>query len=369
VSDIDWDLITRYLGGACTPAERADVERWLAESPRHRMVAEELRAIGADGDAPAPPEWKTAVVAALRRRAAELAPVTRSDHSSRGSARRPARSPRLAVSSGPRISPWMKAAAAALLVAGGVVAGRAVLGPSGAPAAAERVARVYTAARGQRLSLRLPDGTAVALAPGSTLRVPASYGAVDRVVSLEGGAAFTVVHDSTRPFSAHTARAVAHDLGTRFVVRAYAGDSVTDVVVAEGRVAVGRAPTDSSAVPSNAPTRRPRTPSDGVVIERGERARLTPAGRLAVTRGVPLDPYFAWTEGRLVFEDTPLREAAAQLSRWYDVDIRLASDAIGARRLTAAVEDEPAQDVLPLIAATLKLTLTREGRVFTFGAQ
>ncbi len=28
-----WELLDRYLAGECTLAERADVERWLAESP------------------------------------------------------------------------------------------------------------------------------------------------------------------------------------------------------------------------------------------------------------------------------------------------------------------------------------------------
>jgi ferric-dicitrate binding protein FerR (iron transport regulator) len=59
-----------------------------------------------------------------------------------------------------------------------------------------------------------------------------------RTLELEGEAVFTVAHESTRPFAVRTSRAVATDLGTCFVVRAYLDDPNTDVVVAEGQVAV-----------------------------------------------------------------------------------------------------------------------------------
>jgi anti-sigma factor RsiW len=37
-----WDLLDRYLLGECSPAEREDVERWLAESPARKKLLEQL---------------------------------------------------------------------------------------------------------------------------------------------------------------------------------------------------------------------------------------------------------------------------------------------------------------------------------------
>ncbi len=37
-----WDLLNRYLGGECTIAERAEVARWLAESPDRQGLLEQL---------------------------------------------------------------------------------------------------------------------------------------------------------------------------------------------------------------------------------------------------------------------------------------------------------------------------------------
>lgn len=37
-----WELLERFLSDRCNPAERAAVERWLAESPRRRQVLDQL---------------------------------------------------------------------------------------------------------------------------------------------------------------------------------------------------------------------------------------------------------------------------------------------------------------------------------------
>lgn len=37
-----WELLDRFLRDACDEAERAEILRWAAESPRHRQVLDEL---------------------------------------------------------------------------------------------------------------------------------------------------------------------------------------------------------------------------------------------------------------------------------------------------------------------------------------
>src|SRR5205823_9940716 len=94
------------------------------------------------------------------------------------------------------------------------------------------------------------DGTQVTLAPQSRLRYPADYGAARRELYLDGEAYFQVTPDSQRPLRVHTAASVTEDLGTAFAIRAYADQVATEVVVAQGRVALGRADTTT---PSRAP--------------------------------------------------------------------------------------------------------------------
>src|SRR2546430_13828004 len=63
-----------------------------------------------------------------------------------------------------------------------------------------------------RATIRLRDGTQVALAPGSRLRYPGDYGAVQRDVYLEGQAQFDVAHLVGRPFRVHAGGGVAEDV-------------------------------------------------------------------------------------------------------------------------------------------------------------
>lgn len=352
-------VLARFLSGECSPDEVRAVESWLDDAPTnaqelHHLATAwtrpgEVRDAGPEPDVdvfwhrvrdrievPAPPQVR--VVTPQRERPA---------------------APTFAIGGRSRWSGIMKVAAAIAIIVGGGLTGRALLEAPDEPAAAPTYSVISTT-QGQRLSVRLADGTLVSLAPGTTLRTPSTYGVRHRTVELEGEAAFTVTHDSTRPFAVRTRLAVARDLGTEFIVRAYADEPAVDVVVAEGLVAVGRA--DSAAGPLS---------SDSLVISRGDLVRVDAAGRLALTRDVSLDRYFGWTEGRLVFRRTPLREAVAQLERWYDVEIRLGSAGLAEQGVTATFRDtEPAAQVLQVIATVLKLTVVETGdRVYTLRTQ
>jgi transmembrane sensor len=350
MSDVDWDILTRDLAHASEPGERELVDRWLEESPTHRQTLDALRTAAALADETAAPEREAAILASLRREWSAAAPAAEPV--------RPKARPLLLMSAQGSPPRWLAAvkiaAAAALLVGGGLLAGRVIPWASesmGAPAQAVPIA--VSTARGERRVLRLSDGTVVTLAPASTLRWSPSYGARDRAVELDGEAVFTVTHDAARPFAVRTPHALARDLGTRFAVRAYPGDTVTDVTVAEGVVAV------ANQAPGSA----------GVVLQRGDRARVRSAGTVELSRDVPLDDSFAWTAGRLVLRDVPLREAAVQLGRWYDIEVRYDSEAIGARRLSASFEDEPGPEAVRVVAAILNLRVSQADHVYTLQAK
>ncbi|MGH7717880.1 MAG: FecR family protein, partial [Gemmatimonadaceae bacterium] len=220
----------------------------------------------------------------------------------------------------------------------------------------------YRTLRGQRLALRLTDGTQVTLAPGSVLRRSSDYGERERRLELEGEAYFVVTHDSARPFTVHTRRLVARDLGTRFNVRAYPDEGATDVVVAEGKVAVegprgARRSDTTQAGPASAelPGRRI------AMLTAGQLGRMDASGEITLRSGVDLERRLAWTEGRLVFNDTPLGEVERQLERWYDIEVRLATTNLRPLRVTGAFDDEPLTQVLEAVARSLDLIVRHTG--------
>ncbi len=294
---------------------------WLAEDPpaEHASLLEDLRLI--------------------RRVAADRVPDTSVEGAwaKAGKSLRPSRRFLMAV-----------IAAAAVVVA--VVGGWAVLGR--APAWRE-----VSTAVGHRTVVRLRDGTQITLAPKSRLRYTADYGKVQRDVYLDGEAYFQVTLDTRHPFRVHTARSITEDLGTAFVVRAYVEQPTTEVVVAEGRVALWRADTSrTSAALQARPDARP-----GLVLAARDLGRLDADGGVTLRRGIDVARQLAWTSGVLAFDGAPLRDVVLTLGRWYNVDVHLesADSALGARRLTATFTNESIDRVVERIALTLGLRVER----------
>ncbi len=334
---IELELLVRHLAGETSPAEAEAVGRWAQTNRSHAASLAALRQVVGTG----PEDAEPSDVAVLWRR---VAPRLTAEPMVSLLDEQDATRARLAACTLRRPSGWKPRLIAAAALAAGVALVWWIPGfHSATPATPERPAQIVAAPRGQRIVFRLPDGTQVTLAPGTTLRAAPGYGARERVVQLEGEAAFTVRHDTAHPFVVRTAQADARDLGTRFVVRAYPDDSTTEVVVAEGEVALA-----------------------GARLRAGQLGRAVPGHAVAVQSHVDLKRYLAWVDGRLVFHDTPLREVASRLARWYDVDIQFATGGLGALPLTAAFKaDDSALDALRLVATTLDLHVSQVGRVYT----
>jgi ferric-dicitrate binding protein FerR (iron transport regulator) len=205
--------------------------------------------------------------------------------------------------------------------------------------------------RGERAEVYLSDGTRVTLGAASRLRFSAPLRKTSRDVYLEGEAVFEVTHNPKWPFVVRAAHAVTEDLGTRFSMRAYPTDSVVTVAVAEGKVAL-RGDRES-----------------GAVLGQGDVGMLTRGGRLETQHGVPLEPYLAWADGRLVFTNTPLSDVLPQLARWRDLDVRTHGLSADTLFLTATFTTESTDELLRYIALTLDVRQERRGRTVTFHAK
>jgi transmembrane sensor len=314
-------LLDRYLAGEASAAEAEAVRRWLVDDPEHRLLLEDLRLI--------------------KRVVADRAPESSTDAAWAKAVKT------LEVAPQPRVSRRVLVgalAAAALVIA--------LIGVGGVLRRTPQW-REYATTAAQRLVVRLQDGTQVTIAPRSRVRYTTDYGTARRDLYLDGEAYFQVAPDSQRPLRVHTAASLTEDLGTAFVVRAYADQVATEVVVAEGRVALSRA--DTTAVPH----------SPALVLEARDLGRLEPRGVAAVRRGVDVGRYLAWTRGVLAFDGTPLGDVVRTLGRWYNVEIRLADSALATRRLTATFQNESIDQVLKRIGLTVGLRVERaEGSVF-----
>jgi transmembrane sensor len=323
----EWEiLLDRCLAGECSPDEEAEVMRRLAQSGEWRAILEALRvarARAAEGerqelppDNLAPEDVKAAFERVGRRLGARPARPTLVRETPPGGVARVA---------------WGWAAAAGVVVAcalGGLATWVALRGGSASTAPVAVSYREYTTTRGERGEMRLLDGTRVTLNVDSRIRIPTTYGAGKREVTLVGEAYFDVVHDSTRPFAVRTVRGVVRDVGTRFDVQAYQEDSVERVAVAQGAVRVGSTALGAGDIAAVADT------ENVSVVHRANVARLT-----------------AWTAGRLELVNEPMRTAIPRIARWYDLDIRLEDPRLRDVRVSGSYGDEPVSQVIVLVAA------------------
>ena len=297
----DWDKLGRYLAGESSPDEAAAVRRWLETHPSDAQVIAALDA--AARNAPSAP---IDVEAALRR-------VKTRMH---------ARTP----------STWRRyaayAAAAAVLLAVGVVIRTGASGRAGP-------ARTYATAVGERKEVLLGDGTQVILGPATQLVVRG------RVAELKGEAFFSVAHDPQRPFTVRVRDAVVRDIGTDFSIHNDSGEALR-VVVSAGVVELVHA-------------------RDSVVLARGDVGVLEPDGRVRASRGGATDDDLAWTLGRLVFRNAPLPEVAADLRRWYGVELRVTDTALLRRHFTGSFATETRDRVLEVIALALGARVDQRG--------
>ncbi|HEX8274749.1 MAG TPA: FecR domain-containing protein [Longimicrobiaceae bacterium] len=340
--DPDWEALARYLAGESPPAEAESVRAWLAADPEREALYGGLD--DALGRLAVAPPAGLDVEAALRRtreRMREPEPIPLASRAAR----------RAAPAAPSWRAPALRAAAAVVLLLGAALAWWSLRerGGAGEPGPAPRS---YATAVGERDSLRLPDGTRVLLGPGSRLEVAAGYGERAREVALSGEALFEVPHDEARPFTVRAGPALVRDLGTAFDVRADGAGGVR-VVVTEGAVQLR---------PAAAPA------DTGVVLMRGDRGVLPPAGRARAERAGAREDDLAWTRGRLVFRDAPVERVAADLRRWYGVELRVADPALAGRRLTASFAGEPREQVLRVVALALGAELELRGDVATLRA-
>jgi transmembrane sensor len=312
---IDWDLLSRYQGGTCTPEESQHVAQWLAESPDHAALLRALPVIGTIGDRTMPPEAREAFAAALRRRPAIGAR-------------------RFTVPRRPRWFAVGAAAAAAVIGAIGLRVATHVTKPSRSDAP-----RIYRTAVAQRGELRLPDGTHLTVAPESRVRLAADFGVQRRDVYLEGEAYFEVVHDSTRPFTVFTANASTRDLGTAFAIRGYPDERTVRVVVREGRVEM----------------------SGAGLLRAGDVARLAPDGEATVRHHANVDALLGWTKGELAFQDAPLDQVLHDLRRWYGLDAQLSDSSLAVLPFTGSLRGLAPDRAVQVVASTLGLRVRQDG--------
>jgi ferric-dicitrate binding protein FerR (iron transport regulator) len=164
---------------------------------------------------------------------------------------------------------------------------------------------------------------------------------------------------SDRPFIVGTANTVVRVLGTTFSVRQYPRETVSRIMVVDGRVALTRVSAPEAGASRASATRVSATR----VLTARMSAVVSDSGMMVATQ-VPTSDALAWTQGRLVFRSAPLSEVVTELARAYGMNIRLVDTTLATQPVTmaASIDRDPLSSVLDFLTLVMDAHYTCSGR-------
>ena len=294
----------------CTYEERLDFIAWLRRSNLH--VEEFLRVSQLTQELAGSKSWPQDSITELIEKACAIDSnrVTRLVTPTERSG-----APRPAAAGGRRIVQRALAATIVILISGVLIA------------MFDWGSKTYITNVGEMRSITLEDGSVVELNTRSRLR--ARFTAAERDVQLlTGEAIFRVAKNPHRPFRVWSGETEIVAVGTEFNVDAH--NSSTVVTVLEGRVRVSNSMSSASgrSTGSTQPATRPIELASGeqaVVAEYDPPRRVPVADTKRAT---------AWTERRLIFEETTLTEVAAEFARYNEKSIHILGEPLASQRIT-----------------------------------
>jgi len=377
-----WSRLGTKAPADVSEADRQEFTQWLRESPLH--VAELLQVAHVHDTLERFKLWDE-VPAGAEEIDANVIPLPQFKHSA---AARP-----------PRDIRWAVAAGVSLVA---IVAGWFAL-RSGAT--------TIETDRAQRREVVLNDGSVVSLEPETALRV--NLGRQQRYIVLaRGRALFHVAKDSTRPFIVHAGDTDVRAVGTIFGVE-QKGQNII-VTVSEGKVGVvssvaHAAPEDDtvnfstprekgegrgvrlpipearvSAKPTVGGASSPRasakggdSPEDGassgepsgmadgqsgeVFLSANQQITVRKSGDATAVQKVDSSRALAWSEGRLVFDSTPLNDAVDEFNRYNRVQLHINSPELARRTISGVFSASDPETLIDFIGAGAHVVVTRQG--------
>jgi ferric-dicitrate binding protein FerR (iron transport regulator) len=193
---------------------------------------------------------------------------------------------------------------------------------------------------GQKLSIRLPDGSQVKLNSNSNISISENF-SQNRNVKLTGEAFFNVASDSLHPFVVSTAHFQTKVLGTSFNVQAY-GTQNAKVSVEEGLVQV-------AALKQDGPVK---------FLEMHEAVEIN--GDKLYSAKFNRDEIL-WKDGVLVFSDEDIQSISDKIQRWFNVKVRVKNGAAVPKGFSGKYSNESLEEILSGMSYALDFTFEING--------
>ena len=203
---------------------------------------------------------------------------------------------------------------------------------------------IVKAAKGDKATIELPDGTNVVLNSASQLSYLNNFGEKVRRVQLNGEAYFKVAHDEKHPFVVQIGDLEVKVLGTSFNISAYKDDKEITVVLLEGKVGV-------------------YAQERSHIMKPGDKIEYNKTTHQIKTTQVHPTDYIEWTKGNMYFEKESLENIMKTLSRIYDVEIRFDSGKLPKEYFTGTIPGGGIQNALNILMLTSPFYYEMDGSV------
>ena len=209
----------------------------------------------------------------------------------------------------------------------------------------------YRTRRGEKRNILLPDGTRVDLNTDSEMQV--LFTRKFRTLDLtRGEALYNVAHDANRPFIVDAADFSLRTDDAIFAIRKIRGDQ-PELIVKKGTVELRTA--------------------DGAPVRVAESIKLTfepgkPLSGIRLSQS-ELDRELIWEQGKIAFEDTPLRQAISEFARYGAVHIRVEDPRLLDRTVTGVFSSDDPMGFARAVAEIFDMQAIPEGQGLTLRGQ
>ncbi|OGU65409.1 MAG: hypothetical protein A2499_04075 [Stygiobacter sp. RIFOXYC12_FULL_38_8] len=234
-----------------------------------------------------------------------------------------------------RINPMILRIAATVLIMVSVAGGYLYYTHFSKAKVDETIWQEKTTALGEKAIIMLLDGSIVTLNADSKFRYPQHFEGRQREVFLEGEAFFEVSKDSAKPFIVHSNNLATTVLGTKFNIKAFAGDENIEVSLVEGKVKVSNV----NAVGNE----------DIIILKPNQQFVYYKEAAISSVEVFEPQKETGWIENNLKYDDEPLSKIFVELERTYGVKFVLADKSAGNKKLTVNFKNDSFRTVSEVI--------------------
>lgn len=187
---------------------------------------------------------------------------------------------------------------------------------------------------GEKLTLKLNDGSIIHLNANSKVRFPKSFTGSSREVFMEGEVFFEIHRDESKPFIVHTKNLTTSVLGTSFAISEDAATQLSQVSVLTGKVKVGKY------------SKSGKQEATDLYLEPMEGARFDGTNKLFKKIKVEYDNAFAWKDNVIVLQNATFDEVLRKLEKWYGVSFQQNRKIKNYKDYSGKFEDQTLEEVL-----------------------